>query len=155
MILPINQQLAYFLSTMASGILIGVMVDLYRLSLPRGRRNRILLAVSDLLFWILCTITISFFFMFTNNGNVRFYSLLGFLTGLCLYFPIGSKRLIIAMRVIGRNIVWIIMAIRAIIFRTFIMAGYPVRWMILRLSQALSRKKIRFKQGSDEKNRKW
>jgi spore cortex biosynthesis protein YabQ len=123
MILPVNTQLFYFLSTIIAGIAVGMLFDIYRVVLIYHNPNKILLAISDVLYWILCAFITFVFFLYANNGNLRYYTFIGIIFGLFLYFKLASKKFIIAIR----NVILIIIKI----FRlAYIVIIYPIKYIV-------------------------
>lgn len=87
MILDIWTQLSYFSSSIISGMLVGIMYDLYRIL--RGNSNgKVSVAISDILFWIFEALVIFIFLMLTSNGDLRYYTFIGIILGLFIYFKI-------------------------------------------------------------------
>ena len=123
MILPVNTQLFYFLSTIIAGIAVGVLFDIYRVLLIYNNPNKILLAISDVLYWILCAFITFTIFLRANNGNLRYYTFIGIIFGLFLYFKLASKKFIIAIR----NVIFII--IKGLRLAYIIMI-YPIKYTV-------------------------
>jgi spore cortex biosynthesis protein YabQ len=120
MILPVYIQIYYFLSTVIAGIAVGIMFDVYRIIVGFNNQSRILMAITDMLFWIFCSFAIFVFFLYTNNGDLRYYIFVGLLLGILLYFKLASKRFIIALR----GIIYFISKIFRLIF---IIIKYPIK----------------------------
>jgi spore cortex biosynthesis protein YabQ len=120
MIMPVNVQIYYFLSTIFGGLLLGVLFDFYRITFNINKPNKLLSAISDLLFWILCTLCIFTFFLYTNDGNVRYYTFIGLFIGSVIYMKLISKSLIIVLR----GITLIIMKILRVLLNLF---KYPIK----------------------------
>lgn len=123
MILPINVQIYFFLSTVVAGIAVGILFDTYRIITGSNTINQIIMAISDLLFWILCALIIFIFLLFTNNGELRIYTVIGLLAGILFYFKLASKRFIIGLR----EIIYFISKLFRIIF---ILIVYPLKKII-------------------------
>jgi spore cortex biosynthesis protein YabQ len=130
MIVPINVQIYYFLSTVIAGIAVGIMFDAYRIITGVSNINRIVLAISDLLFWVLCAMTIFVFFLYSNNGDLRLYTFIGLLLGILFYFKLASKRFIIALR----GIIYFISKLFRIVF---ILIIYPLKRLVYLLRYLL------------------
>ncbi|QCX33755.1 spore cortex biosynthesis protein YabQ [Caloramator sp. E03] len=120
MILPINTQIYYFLSTTVAGVIIGIMFDIYRIIRGFNNPNRLITAFSDLLFWIFAAIVLFIFFFITNNGELRYYTFVGIIIGLFLYFELISKFILKTLRVI---LYYTMKFFRTIIILIF----YPIR----------------------------
>lgn len=100
MIIPVNIQLFYFLSTIITGLIVGIMFDIYRITRGLNSPNKIMTAISDILFWIFAAVTTFVFFLYTNNGNVRYYTFVGLIIGLLIYFELISSRFINFLRAV-------------------------------------------------------
>lgn len=94
MIIPVNIQIYYFISTIITGLVVGVMFDIYRVIRGLNSPNKIMTAISDILFWILAAVTTFVVFLYTNNGDIRYYTFVGLLLGLYIYFKLISRRFI-------------------------------------------------------------
>ena len=75
MIIPSSIQIYYFLCAAAGGIIAGLMIDGYRSIRYWCGTKGLLAAISDMLFWILCALIIFIFFLYTNNGDFRYYTI--------------------------------------------------------------------------------
>ena len=91
MLLSINIQIYYFLCTIAAGIIIGLLFDIYRILIRVSGAGKIIYGICDMLFCILSAIIIFIFFLLTNNGNMGYYTFVGIPIGLIFYFIIFSK----------------------------------------------------------------
>ncbi len=98
MIIPSSIQIYYFLCAVAGGVIAGLMVDGYRSIRYWCRTRGLLAAISDMLFWILCAIIIFIFFLYTNNGDFRYYTIIGMGLGGLLYFKVLSRAILKGMR---------------------------------------------------------
>lgn len=75
-----------FAATIAAGLSLGLLFDLYRLWRRATRPQRLVTAVSDALFWVVATPLTYFYLVVGNWADLRFYVVLGLLLGLLLYF---------------------------------------------------------------------
>lgn len=98
MIIPVNLQLYYFLSTVVTGLLVGIMFDIYRITRGLNSPNKIITAISDILFWVFAAVTTFVFFLYTNNGDVRYYTFVGLIIGMFIYFKLISRNFINFLR---------------------------------------------------------
>jgi spore cortex biosynthesis protein YabQ len=120
MVLSIDTQIYYFISTIIAGIFIGIMFDVYRILRGFKGPNKVITAISDLLFWILAALIVFIFFLYTNNGDLRYYTFIGLSFGIFIYFKLISRRLIYVLR---RVIYFTLKFFRVIINLIF----YPIR----------------------------
>jgi spore cortex biosynthesis protein YabQ len=120
MILPVETQLFYFLSTLIAGFGVGIMYDVYRVIRGFNSPKRIVTAISDLLFWILTAIITFVFFLYTNYGDLGYYTFLGLSIGIFIYLRLLSKRFIKTLR-------WILYFIFKCFRMLLILIIYPIR----------------------------
>lgn len=101
MVLDIWTQIEYFMSTIIAGFIVGIMFDIYRVFRGINPPNKIIAAISDILFWILQSLIVFVFLIVTNNGDLRYYTIIGILIGLIFYFKIMSRLIqVILIRII-------------------------------------------------------
>lgn len=81
----INAQLYAFFVTIVGGAIVGILVDLYRIIRRIVRPGRFLTELGDLIFPILCGMTLYLFLLFKNYGEVRGYVFIGVIVGLYIY----------------------------------------------------------------------
>lgn len=98
MITPSGIQIYYFICAITSGIIVGLMIDSYRSIRYWYRPRGMVTALSDMLFWILCAIIIFIFFLYTNNGDFRYYTIIGMGLGMLLYYKLLSGILLMGMK---------------------------------------------------------
>lgn len=100
MLLPTNVQLFYFFTAICSGLIIGVMFDIYRVIRGFNCPKKILTAISDILFWIFTALIVFIFMILTNRGDFRAYTFIGICAGLFFYIKIISSKFIYVFRFI-------------------------------------------------------
>lgn len=82
---------------LASGVLIGILFDLYRVLAHELRFPRWLIPLLDLLYWATVTVLVFRILLYGNFGQVRPFVFLGLFAGYTLYF-LGLSRT--SMRII-------------------------------------------------------
>lgn len=122
---------------LASGVLIGILFDLYRVLAHELRFPRWFIPLLDLAYWAMVTVLIFRVLLFSNFGQVRLFVFLGLFAGYTLYF-LGLSRT--SMKVI-RWILGVVEAIIRFIVRAFqicvigpVLALYKFVVVILRFS---------------------
>jgi spore cortex biosynthesis protein YabQ len=90
-----------FAATIAAGLSLGLLFDLYRLWRRATRPRKAVTALSDILFWIVATPVTYIYLLMGTWGELRFYVLLGLLLGLFLYFTVFSVIVINFLIAIG------------------------------------------------------
>lgn len=91
MIISLLNQVRLIIFGLLSGIITGVLFDIYRLIRGFENPNRILTIIQDLLFWTLTSIVIFIFLMYTNEGYINFYVYVCLITGAYLYLKLFSR----------------------------------------------------------------
>jgi spore cortex biosynthesis protein YabQ len=110
MIISTDNQAYIFLATVYSGMLLGLVYDIYRAFRMIIRPKRWFIAILDLCFWIFGAL-LSFFMLFrVNGGEVRLYAFFGLALGWGLYILIvGSlvvKLLVRVYEIISAIVLW-------------------------------------------------
>lgn len=100
---------------LASGVLIGILFDLYRVLAHELHFPRWLIPLLDLAYWAVATVLIFRVLLFSNFGQVRLFVFLGLFAGYTLYFLVLSQASMQTIR-------WLIRVVKAIVrflVRTF------------------------------------
>lgn len=149
MILPINRQIYYLLTTFVAGLLIGILFDIYRIVRGFNSPNKLITAFSDFLFWIFSAIMIFSFFFITNNGELRYYTFVGILIGLFIYFKLISLFILESLRFIMYYIIKFFRIIMILIFYPIRLLNYGFKFLIFVIRKDIYRlfnnKKIRLR----------
>ena len=114
--LTTTNQAYIFLATVYVGLLLGIIYDIYRAFRMITKPGRVLLAIFDLLFWILAAL-FSFIMLFkVNGGEIRFYAFIGLALGWGIYtLVVGSilvKFLVKVYEIVSNIILWPIRMIK-------------------------------------------
>ncbi|WP_125154105.1 spore cortex biosynthesis protein YabQ [Clostridium rectalis] len=91
MIISIHQQLKLLIFSLASGIITGILFDIYRIIRGFENPKQIVTFIEDTLFWILSGILVFIFLLYTNYAYVGFYVYLFIALGIYLYLKFVSK----------------------------------------------------------------
>jgi spore cortex biosynthesis protein YabQ len=117
--LPIDIQFDIIIYAFLSGILIGSMFDLYRII--RGEKVlKIIVVIEDILFWILVSMVVFTFLLYTNYAFLGFYVYLFMSISLFMYIKVISP---IFIRIEIKILIFVSRIMR-IIFKNFI---YPFK----------------------------
>jgi len=92
--LQIYQQLLSLIMFIVTGIIIGVLFDIFRIIRKSFKTNDIITCIEDALFWILSGFLLLFVIFKFNNGEIRLYSFVGLFIGFFIYLLIASKYVI-------------------------------------------------------------
>lgn len=91
MIISLLNQVRLIIFGLLSGIITGVLFDIYRLIRGFENPNKILTIIQDLLFWTLTSIVVFIFLMYTNEGYINFYVYVCLIIGAYLYLKLFSR----------------------------------------------------------------
>lgn len=109
-------QLYIFLLFILTGIVIGIVFDIFRIFRRSFKTNDIITYVQDFLFWLVTGCILLFSIFTFNNGGLRGYIFIGIILGVLLHLLLLSKYFI--------NIfVKIFSVLKKII-------GYPIYWLL-------------------------
>lgn len=75
----------FLLYSFGMGIFITFVYDLLRILRRIWIHNKFFISLEDLLFWIFCAISIFYLMHTESNGTLRWFAILGALTGMFLY----------------------------------------------------------------------
>ncbi|SFM18153.1 spore cortex biosynthesis protein YabQ [Pelosinus propionicus] len=90
----VESQFSIFLSTVATGITLGVLFDCYRVLRGTFRPKVLITWVTDLLYWLIATAIVFIALVLSNWGELRFYVFLGIISGVGLYYRLLSLYMI-------------------------------------------------------------
>jgi spore cortex biosynthesis protein YabQ len=107
----------------ASGIILGVLLDIYRVLKGRFRFRGWVVSLIDLLYWTVAAGLVFGLLMWSNWGVLRFYVFLAVVLGIALYYFWMSRTMIRLISWTIRLVEWMI----RIVFRTL----YVTLWVPL------------------------
>lgn len=81
----VENQAYLFLVFSLTGILIGILFDFFRVSRKLFKTSDFITYIEDILFWILTGILVLYAIWFFNDGEIRFFMLLGLIMGIIIY----------------------------------------------------------------------
>jgi spore cortex biosynthesis protein YabQ len=85
MIISLIGQVKLIIFGLLAGVITGVCFDIYRLIRGFENTNKFMTIIQDLLFWVLTSIVVFIFLMYTNEGYINFYVYLCLVIGVYLY----------------------------------------------------------------------
>ncbi len=100
-------QLTTFLTMIIIGGMIGIGFDFYRVLRSKITFNQLVTDVADILFSLVVSLIICGGLLYSNDGRVRIYFLLGVILGLIIYYFIFSGLVINFFRFLGAGIGWL------------------------------------------------
>jgi len=80
-----------FLGTVLAGAVLGVFYDFFRVLRKTLRHKTMATAAEDAIFWLVATLLIFVFLLYTNSGEIRGFTFLGVILGAALYFSTASR----------------------------------------------------------------
>ncbi|MEW6229040.1 MAG: spore cortex biosynthesis protein YabQ [Bacillota bacterium] len=80
--------------TVATGAIVGVFFDLYRVTRSVLRLGRLATAVGDVCFWLFAATVVFVFLLAACWGEVRFYVFVGFAAGFAAYRAVLGRQVI-------------------------------------------------------------
>ena len=95
MIISIEHQVKLLVFSIASGIMTGLLFDIYRIIRGFENPNRIITYIQDILFWIMSSILVFIFLLYFNYAYVGFYVYLFIAIGILLYLKLISSMFLI------------------------------------------------------------
>lgn len=91
-----------------SGLILGVMYDIYRVALSRIRMPRWMIPILDFLYWIAATIIVFRLLYHSNLGQVRVFVFIAIAIGILFYFALLSRIVCKILQFIANMIVWFV-----------------------------------------------
>lgn len=91
MLLKWNYQFIILLSSFLTGIIMGIMYDIYRVLRGLDNKNKIITAIEDVLFWIFASSIAFVFLLFTNYAILGPYAYMYIALGLYIHLRYVSK----------------------------------------------------------------
>lgn len=89
--ISVYQQSINLIVFILTGIIIGVLFDIFRIMRKSFKTPDIVTYIEDIIFWILTGLILLFTIFTFNNGEIRIYIFVGLLLGLCIYMLTLSK----------------------------------------------------------------
>lgn len=135
------QNQAYlFLVFSITGVIIGILFDIFRILRRTIKTSNIITYIEDVLFWILTGLLVLYNIWYFNNGEIRIFMFLGIILGVLIYMSTLSNIIIKVFSKILKTIINIL--------------ELPIKTIIAILQKIISKisKKIANKEGNFENN---
>ncbi|MBU5486268.1 spore cortex biosynthesis protein YabQ [Clostridium sp. MSJ-11] len=91
MIISIEHQVKLVVFSLASGIITGILFDIYRIIRGFENPNKVITYIQDILFWIMSSILVFIFLLYFNYAYVGFYVYLFIIVGIFFYLKLASN----------------------------------------------------------------
>ncbi|WP_242859770.1 spore cortex biosynthesis protein YabQ [Clostridium argentinense] len=121
-----EQQIILFVFSLLSGVLIGVLFDIYRIIRGVEDVGAIITIIQDILFWIATGFIVFIFMMYTSYAYMSFNVFVYVSIGLFVYIKLISKIFINVLH----NVLVAIGKVLRVIFNTL---SYPVRFCLYKI----------------------
>lgn len=145
MIISVSEQAYVFLCTIAGGMAIGLVYDIFRILRKAVKTGSLVTYVQDLLYWLIVALIMFLTVYYSNDGELRVYLFIGALLGVVLYALLFS-------RIIMGSSLFIIKMVTTVIKALIFVISYPVR-LLLGLMAVPARKLARTARKSIRKAR--
>ncbi|GAA0126281.1 spore cortex biosynthesis protein YabQ [Clostridium senegalense] len=120
MLFTMERQVSLLIFSILSGMLIGVLFDIYRIIRGFEDVGKIITTIQDVLFWIATGSIVFLFMMYTNYAYMDFNIFIYIALGLFVYIKFISRTFIDMLR-------QVMCGISTFIRRIFYILSYPVR----------------------------
>lgn len=132
MIVSISAQVFVFLYSIASGIAIAFVYDVFRILRKTIKTGSIVTYIQDLVYWTFAALIMFLMIHISNDGEIRAFLFIGAFIGVILYVFLFSG-------IIMRSSIFVIKLFAYLIKSLIFIISYPVR-MILKLLAIPARK---------------
>lgn len=112
---------------LGSGILIGVILDFYRVITERFRLKRWIVSLIDLLYWMVSSLLVFGLLLWSNWGELRFYLFVAICLGFLLYFKWCSRLMISWIRFFFLLVEGLIHFVGQTVYTLIYL---PLRWIV-------------------------
>ena len=90
----VENQAYLFLVFSLTGVILGVLFDFFRVLRKTFKTGDFVTYIEDILYWILAGIIVLYNIWFFNNGEIRFFMIIGIIMGSIIYSLLFSSILI-------------------------------------------------------------
>ncbi|HEX2946917.1 MAG TPA: spore cortex biosynthesis protein YabQ [Clostridia bacterium] len=132
MIFPVSRQAYVFLCTVAGGMAIALVYDIFRIIRKAVRTGSLLTYAEDIVYWVISAAIMLFTIYYSNEGEIRGFLFVGTIIGVVLYSSLFSKIVMESSLFIINMTIKIVKAVMFVIL-------YPFR-LVLKILAAPVRK---------------
>ena len=112
-----------FFIYLISGMLIGILFDIFRILRKTFKTQDFITYIEDVAFWIITGAFLMFILLKFSNGEIRFYSIIGLSLGFIVYI-LTISRLFVKINVV------IIKFIKNIVYNIIRIIAYPIKLIL-------------------------
>jgi len=127
-----NSQAYIFFCTVAGGMMIALVYDVFRILRKAVKTGSLVTYLQDLLYWLIVAVIMFLTIYYSNDGEIRAYLFIGAFIGVILYSLLFS-------RIVMGSSLFIIKIVTYVIKGIILIISYPVR-LILRAFSVPARK---------------
>ena len=81
-----SSQAILFLLTVVVGMFIGFIYDIFRIIRKVIKHKDFFIFIEDTVYWLIVSFVMFYFMLSQNNGEIRFFAIMGAFIGMILYF---------------------------------------------------------------------
>ena len=107
----------FVLYAFCMGIFITFVYDLLRIFRRVVSHNSFWVSVEDILFWCFCAVEVFLLMYHVSNGTLRWFAVLGAMTGMFLYLKTVSRLLVKYVSLLLRKVLGVIGRVLQILFK--------------------------------------
>jgi spore cortex biosynthesis protein YabQ len=123
--MELANQAGIFVLTLATGIGLAILFDVYRVVRKECRFRAILTYIGDFLYWILATCIVFGMLLAGNGGEIRLYIFIGLISGAAIYYQMLSRYVIKSiMKMLGIAVI----CLKYLFFLWQHIICKPLRW---------------------------
>ncbi len=126
--MTLSTQFYTMLSMIGMGALFGATLDTYSRFLNRSERNRWVVFINDILFWVLQALSIFYILFVVNFGEIRFYIFLALLCGFAGYQALIKQHY---LSFLERLILFCISLYNFVVKMVKNLIYSPIKWMVV------------------------
>lgn len=130
--LVVSNEIKIFLIFCISGIIIGILFDIFRVIRRTFKISDIHTLIEDIIFGIISALFLIFVIFIYNNGEVRWYMFAGIFTGCGIYLATISKYFI-------RINVFILSTLKKTLYNTIKIVFWPIKHILIFLRKHLNK----------------
>jgi len=143
---PVTSQFMVFMYTILTGALAGFLFDIYAGMGQVWRLGKTGVFFGDMVYWLVLTALVYGLILHYNQGEVRFFVLLGLGMGAALYFKLSRRRVrkvviktiemtTFLLKWLGKSMVWLVGVLLLPFRLVYLVVTYPFRLLGLVLGR--------------------
>lgn len=122
----IYEEAIFFGISVVVGMALFLLYDFFRILRRIVKHGILWISIEDIIYWLICTVTVFLLLYHENDGRIRGYALGGILIGMGIYYLLLSRFFVKINVFIIKKILGIIKKILSIIFGPFIKYGRKI-----------------------------